>query len=95
MTRKNNARPNDGRLHGVVLQLANLAKREHYGCEDSWYSCPKHPDGCSCDNAGKECTCGADEHNAKVNELLAELLQNSAIDIKRPPIARTTEKKDN
>lgn len=53
-----------------VEQLANLAMREHYWCEDGWYSCPFAEDGCSNDDIDPtKCTCGADEHNAKVKSL--------------------------
>lgn len=45
-------------------------KREHYTCEDCWYSCPLSEDGC-CDGRSRGCNCGADEHNKKVDELLA------------------------
>jgi hypothetical protein len=58
----------------ICVELANLAKREHYFCEDIWYSCPKAEGGCANDAEGDECTCGADAHNAKVNELLAAAL---------------------
>ena len=58
----------------ICIELANLAKRQHYFCEDSWYSCPKAEGGCANDAEGDECTCGADAHNAKVNELLAAAL---------------------
>lgn len=54
--------------------LAALARRHHAYCEDSWYSCPKDEDGCANDQWPKGvCNCGADEHNAKVDALLAEL----------------------
>jgi len=48
------------------------SKRSHYYCEDTWYSCPKHPEGCSDEYAGKDCNCGADRWNAYVDGLLAE-----------------------
>ena len=47
------------------------SKRSHYYCEDSWYSCPAHPDGTSDpDRRGKPCECGADEWNARIDSLL-------------------------
>ena len=58
-------------------ELAKLARCNHYTCEDSWYSCPKSPDGCANDSAGDDCTCGADSHNDKVDELLAIVLATS------------------
>ena len=57
----------------LILRLATLARRYHTYCEDSWYSCPKHPDGCANDKAGPECDCGADEINAEIDEILAEV----------------------
>jgi len=64
-------------LHPLVLRLAELARRSHYYCVDSWYSCPKHPEGCANDSAGTECDCGADRINAEVDAILAQLSQNS------------------
>jgi hypothetical protein len=58
----------------ICAELASLAKRAHYSCEDSWYSCPKAEGGCANDAEGDECTCGADAHNAKISELLAAAL---------------------
>jgi len=59
----------------LIQQLAGLAKRKHYTCEDSWYNCPQSEDGSANDNAGEECDCGADEHNAKVDAICAALAQ--------------------
>ena len=56
-----------------LASLKDLALMSHYYCEDSWYSCPKAADGCAKDNDG-ECDCGADEHNAKVLKLYADLM---------------------
>ena len=53
-------------------QMAALAKREHYYCEDSFYSCPKAPEGCANDAEGDDCVCGAEKHNAAVDALLSE-----------------------
>ena len=55
----------------TCTELASLARRKHYYCEDSWYSCPKAEGGCANDAEGGECNCGADKHNAKVDALLA------------------------
>lgn len=59
----------------LCVELAALAKREHYYCEDSWYSCPKAADGCADDYQGSDCNCGADAHNAKVDALVAALTE--------------------
>lgn len=57
-----------------IEELYKLALRRHYDCEDEFYACPK---------ANREhfdvelpCTCGADNHNNKVNELYAEILDS-------------------
>lgn len=65
--------PVDVNVRALIDALGNLARRGHYYCEDSWYSCPKAEDGCANENAGTECNCGADEHNAKVEEINAKL----------------------
>ena len=57
----------------LCAELGALAQRQHYYCDDSWYSCPKAIDGCADDFQGTDCNCGADAHNAKVDELLAAL----------------------
>ena len=63
-------------LSAGLERLAALAKRSHYYCEDSWYSCPKAEDGCANESRGHECDCGADEHNAEVDALMALLRSN-------------------
>ena len=60
-------------FRALCAELATLAKREHYYCEDSWYSCPKAEDKCANDSEGEDCNCGADIHNAKVEAIAAEL----------------------
>jgi hypothetical protein len=57
-------------LEALVSEVAALARRPHDFCEDSWYTCPKHPEGCANDDAGDECNCGADEHNARVDHII-------------------------
>ena len=57
----------------LVLLLAGLARRDHYECEDPWYSCPQSPDGCFNDDAGDDCNCGTDALNAAVEEILKAL----------------------
>jgi hypothetical protein len=74
-----NTLKSSGSLHPVISrqtidaikEIAKLAKREHYYCVDSWYSCPKAEDGCANDDYDEnECSCGADEHNAKIEKLI-------------------------
>ena len=57
----------------IIEELLSL-KIRHHGCEDTWYSCPKHPDGYANKGRGTECDCGADEHNDKVDAVIAELV---------------------
>lgn len=62
-------------LDEQVEELVELAVRRHYWCDDSYYSCPANSEGCSnpAHDDTKECHCGADEHNAKVANLAAEI----------------------
>lgn len=56
----------------AITRLAELAKRKHYYCEDSWYSCPKDPEGCANSELPEdECDCGADKHNAEVDRAMS------------------------
>lgn len=48
------------------------AKCGHYHCDDSWYSCPKAPEGCSDHEKGTDCDCGADKFNAEIDTILRE-----------------------
>lgn len=56
----------------IIDEVLSL-KIQHRCCEDSWYSCPKNPEGCANEDEGDECNCGADSHNAKVDTVVAEL----------------------
>ncbi len=56
-----------------AIEALEKSKRGHYYCEDTWYSCPKHREGCANDNAGTECDCGADEANATIDAALLRL----------------------
>lgn len=47
------------------------AKRTHHVCvEDCWYSCPKSGECCNDTEPEGICNCGADDHNAKIDEAL-------------------------
>ncbi len=60
----------------LVIQVEAL-RRQHVWCDDCWYSCPKSEDGCCNDNySPDECTCGADDHNARVDTLIAALTED-------------------
>jgi len=57
------------------------ARIPHHQCDgDPWYSCPKSEEGhiCPDDSKGLDCTCpcncGADEHNARIDEALAKYI---------------------
>jgi len=60
-----------------ALQLALKAlgsnRRTHHYCEDTWYSCPKHEDGCANDSEGDECNCGADKVNAGIDQAITAI----------------------
>ena len=62
----------DASRNAELVALIESLRRTHYTCEDCWYSCPKSEEGC-CDDAQTGCTCGADEHNARVNAALAHI----------------------
>ena len=51
----------------MAIDTLQNAKREHFYCEDTYYSCPKHEDGCADDRQPDECNCGADKLNAEID----------------------------
>ena len=70
-------RATDGKFDGIdipspwrdVREFLENTRMSHHYCDDSWYSCPKHPDGCANEEL-TECNCGADEYNKKLDEIL-------------------------
>ncbi len=60
-------------LRELIYKLKQFAIQSHTYCEDSWYSCPKAPDGCSNDSKGSDCDCGADATNRKIELLMKEI----------------------
>ncbi len=58
-----------------ALEALKNNKRTHYYCEDTWYSCPKHEDGCANDSEGDDCNCGADKANAEIDDAITALRQ--------------------
>ena len=56
----------------VITKLGELAMRDHYYCEDTWYNCPAYSDEDREPLADAKCSCGADEHNAKVIALIQQ-----------------------
>ena len=57
----------------LVSELLETFTRKHAYCEDCWYTCPKHPEGCCNDAEGDECNCGADRNNAALLEFAKKL----------------------
>ncbi len=54
----------------ALRELLLESKRSHFWVdEDCFYSCPKAPDYCGNEETD-ECTCGAEDWNAKVNAAL-------------------------
>ena len=62
----------DEALKLALEALENNRKTHHY-CEDTWYSCPKHEDGCANDSEGDECNCGADKANAEIDKAITAI----------------------
>jgi len=52
----------------IIKELESL-KREHYICDDCWYSCPKSNQCCD-DEREYECSCNADNYNAKIDNII-------------------------
>jgi len=59
----------------LAMDVLENNRRAHYYCEDTWYSCPKHEDGCANDAEGDECNCGADKNNAEIDATIAAIKQ--------------------
>jgi hypothetical protein len=59
----------------LALKALDNNRRTHRYCEDTWYSCPKHEDGCANDSEGDECNCGADEANIEIDAAITSLRQ--------------------
>ena len=57
----------------LALEALKNNKRTHLYCEDIWYSCPKHEDGCANEAEGDECNCGADDVNAQFDQAITAL----------------------
>jgi hypothetical protein len=56
-----------------ALEALECSRQSHYYCEDTWYSCPKHDDGCANEAEGDECNCGADETNKTIDAAITAL----------------------
>jgi hypothetical protein len=58
----------------AIIQAINGLKLQHHICdEDGWYSCPASGQ-CFNEYAGSECDCGADAHNARVDQIINDLI---------------------
>jgi hypothetical protein len=57
----------------LALEALENNKQMHYYCEDTWYSCPQHEDGCANDSVGDECNCGADKANAEIDKVITAI----------------------
>jgi hypothetical protein len=60
----------DSERIAVLRATLEKAKRPHHWCDDAWYSCPKDPEGCSDEDQGTDCNCGADKFNAEIDAVL-------------------------
>ena len=56
-----------------LKKLRDLALRQHFACEDDWYSYPLSPEGTANSELAEVCNCSADKHNKKVEETYKEL----------------------
>jgi hypothetical protein len=56
-----------------ALEALENNRQTHLYCEDTWYSCPKHEDGCANKLEGDECNCGADDVNAQFDEAITAI----------------------
>lgn len=57
----------------LALKVLKNNRQTHHYCEDTWYSCPKHEDGCANDSEGDECNCGADNANIEIDKAIKAL----------------------
>ena len=55
-----------------MLEVLEKSKREHYYCDDSWYSCPEHPEGCT-DESQRRCNCGANDWNKYIDRSIQKI----------------------
>ena len=62
----------------MALEALESNKQKHNYCEDTWYSCPKHEDGCANEAQGAECNCGADEINAQFDKAITAIKESLA-----------------
>lgn len=56
-----------------IIDFLESDKRSHYYCEDTYYSCPMHEEGCTDEFKERKCNCGADEKNAEIDNLINKI----------------------
>ena len=57
----------------MALDTLSESKRSHYYCEDRFYSCPMHEEGCADALEGDECNCGANFVNETIEKAIEAL----------------------
>lgn len=63
--------------HDTIFDELRSLRRQHYYCEDSWYSCPLAPGGCANESQEEDmCDCGADKYNKKLERII-KILQGT------------------
>lgn len=63
----------------LVEQVRTALPEPHYYCEDSWYSCPLAPEGCSNhDIPEDQCQCNATERELERAERVARAIEAAA-----------------
>ena len=50
--------PQERKVMELALEALENNRQTHRYCEDTWYACPKHEDGCANEAEGAECNCG-------------------------------------
>jgi hypothetical protein len=68
----------------LALEALENNRRTHYYCEDTWYSCPKHEDGCANEAEGDECNCGADKANQEIDKAITAIKQARSAPVQEP-----------
>lgn len=64
--------------HAVLAEVRAFlesSRKKHHYCDDSWYSCPRHEDGCANDDL-IDCNCGADKYNMELDIILKKLSEH-------------------
>ena len=74
----------------LALEALKNNKLTHLYCEDTWYSCPKHEDGCANEAEGDECNCGADDVNAQFDQAITAL-EEALAQPEQEPVAKNEE----